>query len=77
MNSLIKLRLKYFNKNIPILTKSWMRYYASSEPSAAVEKKYTSTVLLPQTKFPNRLNGAKRVEMDNYLNDVFILTLKK
>ncbi|XP_011310273.1 isoleucine--tRNA ligase, mitochondrial [Fopius arisanus] len=31
------------------------------------KNKYTNTVLLPQTKFPLRLNGTQRVEMDNYL----------
>lgn len=70
MNSLIKFRSKYLNKNLPILTKSWMRYYA--QPDKSVEKKYTNSVLLPQTKLPNRLSGAKRIEMDNYLNDVII-----
>ncbi|KAF7994167.1 hypothetical protein HCN44_011436 [Aphidius gifuensis] len=67
MNSLIKFRSKYLNKNLPILTKSWMRYYA--QPDKSVEKKYTNSVLLPQTKLPNRLSGVKRIEMDNYLND--------
>ncbi|XP_029173959.1 LOW QUALITY PROTEIN: isoleucine--tRNA ligase, mitochondrial [Nylanderia fulva] len=30
-------------------------------------KSYTKTVLLPQTNFPARLGGKKRVEMDSYL----------
>ncbi|XP_008551084.1 isoleucine--tRNA ligase, mitochondrial [Microplitis demolitor] len=39
----------------------------NAKPEKAVENKYSNTVLLPQTKFPSRLNGAKRIEMDNYL----------
>lgn len=46
------------------------RLYA--KPKKAVENKYSSTVLLPQTKFPSRLNGEKRIDMDNYLIEVII-----
>lgn len=32
--------------------------------------KYTSTINLPQTKFPPRLNGTKRTEVENRINEV-------
>lgn len=31
---------------------------------------FTDTVLLPQTKFPAKLVGEKRIEMDEYLAEV-------
>lgn len=55
-----------------------LRYVQTSENVNA--KKYTASILLPQTKFPNRLNGRKRVEMDNYLLEVsalFYINLKQ
>ncbi|XP_046743314.1 isoleucine--tRNA ligase, mitochondrial [Diprion similis] len=42
-----------------------LRYVQTSENVNA--KKYTASILLPQTKFPSRINGKKRVEMDKYL----------
>jgi len=36
----------------------------------ATKQSYTKTVLLPQTNFPARHGGRKRVEMDNYLIEV-------
>lgn len=47
-----------------------VRYVQTSENVNA--KKYTASILLPQTKFPNRLNGKKRIDMDNYLLEVNI-----
>ncbi|KAL6259758.1 hypothetical protein P5V15_009672 [Pogonomyrmex californicus] len=40
----------------------WLRGMKS-----AAKQSYTKTVLLPQTNFPARLAGKKRVEMDSYL----------
>ncbi|XP_071637863.1 isoleucine--tRNA ligase, mitochondrial [Temnothorax longispinosus] len=40
----------------------WLRGMKS-----AAKQSYTKTVLLPQTNFPARLSGSKRVEMDSYL----------
>ncbi|XP_011689136.1 PREDICTED: isoleucine--tRNA ligase, mitochondrial [Wasmannia auropunctata] len=34
---------------------------------SAAKQSYTKTVLLPQTNFPARIGGRKRVEMDSYL----------
>lgn len=34
------------------------------------KQSYTKTVLLPQTNFPARFSGKKRVEMDSYLIEV-------
>ncbi|KAL0121316.1 hypothetical protein PUN28_006682 [Cardiocondyla obscurior] len=42
----------------------WLRGMKS-----AAKQSYTKTVLLPQTNFPARLGGAKRVEMDSYLTE--------
>lgn len=39
----------------------------------AVKQNYTKTILLPQTNFPARLNGKKRVDMDSYLIEVSLL----
>ncbi|CAD6241934.1 GSCOCG00009383001-RA-CDS [Cotesia congregata] len=56
-------------KNCNLIFKRYInltsRLYA--KPKKAIENKYSSTVLLPQTKFPSRLNGEKRIDMDNYL----------
>lgn len=41
----------------------------------ATKQNYTKTVLLPQTNFPARLSGKKRVEMDSYLIEVALLSL--
>lgn len=41
----------------------------------AVQQNYTKTVLLPQTDFPARYKGKKRVEMDSYLIEVGSLFL--
>lgn len=43
----------------------WLRGMTS-----AAKQSYTKTVLLPQTNFPARLGGRKRVEMDSYLLEV-------
>lgn len=46
----------------------WLRGMKS-----AVKQSYTKTVLLPQTNFPARLGGKKRVEMDSYLTEVDLI----
>lgn len=48
----------------------WLRGMKS-----ATKQNYTKTVLLPQTNFPARLGGKKRVEMDSYLIEVGLLSL--
>ncbi|XP_015111300.1 isoleucine--tRNA ligase, mitochondrial [Diachasma alloeum] len=65
MLSLIKKPAKFLSIRLASFNRVALRYYAKVDK--ANDKKYTSTVLLPQTKFPLRLNGAQRVEMDNYL----------
>jgi len=48
----------------------WLRGMKS-----VAKQSYTKTVLLPQTNFPARLGGKKRVEMDSYLIEVDSLCL--
>jgi len=48
----------------------WLRGMKS-----AAKQSYTKTVLLPQTNFPARLSGRKRVEMDSYLIEVDPLSI--
>lgn len=55
-------------------TKLGVGLYARGIKNAA-KTSYTKTVLLPQTNFPARLGGKKRVEMDNYLIEVGLLHL--
>ena len=45
------------------------RFYSSQREKPA-EKRYTDTVLLPKTNFQAKINGKKRVEMDQYIQDV-------
>lgn len=47
----------------------WLRGMKSD-----TKQSYTKTVLLPQTNFPARLSGKKRVEMDSYLREVGLLS---
>lgn len=46
-----------------------LRFYsikrATKEPT-----RYTNTINLPRTKFPARLGSAKRIEIENELNEV-------
>ncbi|KAJ8664842.1 hypothetical protein QAD02_006504 [Eretmocerus hayati] len=49
-------------------TQVLFRIYSSQQEKPA-EKRYTDTVLLPKTNFQARINGKKRVEMDQYLLD--------
>lgn len=67
MAAIILARGAFFNDKFSQLTKLSTRLYTKA---VKTESKYTKTVLLPQTKFPLRLNGIKRVEMDNYLIEV-------
>lgn len=54
-------------------------YYAMwfRSMSSAAKPSYTKTVLLPQTEFPARHSGKKRVEMDSYLIEVGLFVYKK
>lgn len=39
------------------------------------KQSYSKTVLLPKTNFPTRLSSKERVEMDDYLIEVSLLSL--
>lgn len=45
------------------------RYFASNEPKKPANK-YTDTINLPKTKFPQRLSATKRAEIEKKLNEV-------
>ena len=49
--------------------KTLIRFYAGTQENVKT-KKYTDTILLPQTKFPVKLIGESRIEMDEYLAEV-------
>lgn len=55
--------------NLSTQARLLFRVYSSQKEKPA-EKRYSDTVLLPKTNFPARINGKKRVEMDQYLQDV-------
>lgn len=42
----------------------------SIKPAAKPPIKYTDTINLPKTKFPNRLNAVKRLELERKLVEV-------
>lgn len=48
------------------------RKFATKESSQKVVK-YTDTINLPKTKFPQRLSGLKRAEVEKRLNKVSFL----
>ncbi|XP_046813079.1 isoleucine--tRNA ligase, mitochondrial isoform X2 [Vespa crabro] len=60
---------KYFNFCIVKYRKSYKSHIRNLQDAAKdkVNKKYTETVILPQTDFQLRLNGKKRIDMDKYL----------
>ncbi|KAK0168859.1 hypothetical protein PV327_002624 [Microctonus hyperodae] len=67
MKMLINTRKKCFHFSLVNFTKFSFRRYAKTVKT--VDNKYTSTILLPQTKFPTRMDSDKRIEMDNYLTE--------
>ncbi|KAL2741085.1 hypothetical protein V1478_001226 [Vespula squamosa] len=60
---------KRFNFCILKYTKSYKNHIRNLQDTAEnkVNKKYTETIILPQTDFQLRLNGKKRIDMDKYL----------
>lgn len=58
-------------KNL-LSNKYFARKYTKQQENVLPKKKYTDTVLLPKTKFASFLKNEKRVEMDNYLLEVFL-----
>lgn len=50
------------------------RKFATKEANQKVVK-YTDTLNLPKTKFPQRLSGSKRVEVEKRLNEVSFLMI--
>lgn len=45
----------------------------SSQKEKPVEKRYSDTVILPKSNFQARISSKKRVEMDQYIQDVRIV----
>lgn len=68
MKMLLNTREKCFHFSLVNFAKFSFRRYAKTVKT--VDNKYTSTILLPQTKFPTRMDSDKRIEMDNYLTEV-------
>ena len=48
---------------------SYLRTYSTKEANKNVIK-YTDTINLPKTKFPARINGTKRLEVEKKINEV-------
>lgn len=48
-----------------------LRFYTNAAPKNAI--KYTDTINLPKTEFPQRLSAAKRAEVERKINEVNIL----
>lgn len=71
----LRIPTKHFNFCILKYTKSCKNYTINLQDAAKdkVNKKYTETIILPQTDFQLRLNGKKRVDMDKYLLEVNIV----
>ncbi|XP_063995593.1 isoleucine--tRNA ligase, mitochondrial [Diachasmimorpha longicaudata] len=65
MSTLSKTPAKVLLIRLASFNRVSLRYCA--KVAKVNNNKYTNTVLLPQTKFPLRLNGAHRLAMDNYL----------
>ncbi|KAL6442003.1 hypothetical protein ACFW04_002386 [Cataglyphis niger] len=68
--------MSIFNAKMGQLFKSTFQTYAKlcytlwlRGMKSDTKQSYTKTVLLPQTNFPARLSGKKRVEMDSYLRE--------
>lgn len=61
MNSLKMLKI--------IVNNTFVRHF-SIKQAAKPPMKYTDTINLPKTKFPNRLNAARRLELERKLVEV-------
>lgn len=71
----LRISTKHFNFCILKYTKSYKNHIRNLQDAAKnkVNKKYTETIILPQTDFQVRLNGKKRIDMDKYLLEVNIV----
>lgn len=49
------------------------RYLATKDSTPKVIK-YTETINLPKTKFPQRLSPAKRIEVEKKINEVMFVS---
>ena len=52
--------------------KALIRYYSGTQKNVKT-RQYTDTILLPQTNFPSKLTGQKKIEMSEYLAEVNIV----
>lgn len=71
--SILRARMRRLFKTTGFTLRTYTEFYRAMwlrSMKSAAKQSYTKTVLLPQTNFPARLGGGKRVEMDSYLIEV-------